>query len=96
MSAPSGKIVADWTEFGHHFQIEELEKPVLKGAGMRTHRLWDNGAPALGGQWAYGLEQARSWANYTTRCSYSSRISFLEMRVHVLESEIYGKREEAR
>lgn len=88
MKSPTGDIVADWTEFGHHFQIEKLLEPKLVGAGMRTHRLWDNGYPATGGQWHYDEEGARERANYNLCCDYGGRIRWLENRVNVLSRRL--------
>lgn len=84
---PTGEIVADWTEFGHHFQIEKLDPPVQKGSGLRHYRLWDGGEPALGWQWCYDVESAKSRAEYLLNSSYIRRIEFLERRVHELEAE---------
>lgn len=88
MKYPTGTIVADWTEFGHRFQIEKLLEPKLVGAGLRTHRLWDNGHPATGGQWHYDEEGARDRASYLLLCEYSDRIRWLENRVGVLSRRL--------
>ena len=85
---PTGEIVKDWTEFGHHFQIEKLLKPWQKGASERNYRLWENGNPSLGGQYHYTIENAEARAEYVLRCDYAGRISWLERRVQTLESEI--------
>lgn len=84
----TGEIVKDWTEFGHHFQVKELLTPIQRGAGMRTHRLWDNGYPASGGQWHYDLAGALRRADYVLQDGYSNRIAWLEMRVAELEHEL--------
>jgi len=88
LAEPPG-IVEEWTEFGHHFQIERLAEPQRKGAGDRWYRLYDNGYPATGGQWHYTKENARSRADYLLHCSYADRISYLERRVAYLEGQIY-------
>lgn len=87
---PTGNITADWHEFGHHFQIELLREPVMKGATPRSYRLWDNGAPALGGQWQHTEASARAWADYRTKCDYVTRIAWLEDRVHQLEAALWA------
>lgn len=81
------KVAKQWNEFGHNFIIEELPEPRLVGAGYRTHRLWDNGRPAYGGQWHYDVEGAESRAHYVLLCDYNSRIAFLENEVNVLRRE---------
>lgn len=85
-------VVKDWTEFGHYFQIELLAEPKMVGAGLRTHRLWDNDFPAVGGQWHYDLEGAVARAEYVLQCDYGSRIRWLETRVMVLERELHEAR----
>jgi hypothetical protein len=82
-------VVKEWTEFGHHFQVELLAEPKQVGAGLRTHRLWDNGSPASGGQWHYDLDGAVARAEYVLQCEYGARIHWLEQRVNVLERELH-------
>lgn len=88
MNQPTGPIVKDWAEFGHHFQIEQLLEPVRKGAGTRPYRLWDNGSPCLGHQWCYTIESAEKAAGYMLECSYVRRIEYLEQWVARLEGRI--------
>ncbi len=80
-----GTMVWEHVEFGHRFQVFALAKPDAKGRGFR---LYDNGHPALGGQWHYTLENAQERAEYVTKGSYSQRIGYLEQRVQVLEAQI--------
>jgi hypothetical protein len=77
--------VWDHVEFGHHFEVFEVDEPGPKG---RRLRLYDNGSPAYGGQWHYTLENAKERAEYLTMCSYVDRIEYLEQRVQALESEL--------
>ena len=76
-----------WThaEFGHIFEVFALATPDAKG---RAFQLYDNGHPALGGQWHYTLENAQVRAKYVTKSSYIQRIEYLEQRVQVLEAQI--------
>lgn len=80
-------------EFGHHFQIERLNPPVKKGAGLREFRLWENGYPCQGGQWQYSEDSARRWARYVTESSYIRRIQWLEDQLRAREKEIHHLRE---
>lgn len=80
------KVVWERVEFGHAFAVVELDTPDSKG---RTLRLYDNGQPALGGQWHYTLENAKERAEYVLRGSYSQRIGYLEQRVQKLEAELW-------
>lgn len=99
MPSPQGRVVLDWKEFGHHFQVEELDPPVLKGAGYRTHRLWNNGYPAVGWQWCYDLAGARRSASYLLQHSYVNRIEYLEREVHrlmIVEAKANGTYMEAK
>ena len=73
------------TEFGHVFSVVKLDKPGPKG---RMFRLFDNGQPALGGQWHYTVANAIARAEYVLQGSYSRRIAYLEQRVQVLEAQI--------
>jgi hypothetical protein len=81
------KAVMEWehVEFGHRFQVFALALQDAKGRG---YRLYDNGHPALGGQWHYTLENAKARAAYMVQGSYSRRIAYLEQRVQVLEAQI--------
>lgn len=88
---PSGEICADWTEFGHRFQIEIIDPPIRVGAGNRTHRLWDNGEPAYGGQWHYSQAGAERRAAVILASDYSRRIAYLECQVSTLERLAEGK-----
>lgn len=76
-------------EFGHKFRLMEL--PLLDRKG-RKYRLYDNGSPALGGQWHYTIENAIARAEYVVRCDYVSRIEYLEQRVQNLERELHHDR----
>ncbi len=73
-------------EFGHCFEVFELEVPDSKG---RKFRLWDNGKPAFGGQWHHTLENAKKRAEYLLQGSYSQRIGYLQQRVQVLEAKLF-------
>ncbi len=77
------------TEFGHVFSVVKLDEPGPKG---RMFRLFDNGQPALGGQWHYTVANAIARAEYVLQGSYSRRIAYLEQRVQVLEAQIEGRR----
>lgn len=83
MTDPS--VVWESKEFGHSFIVFKLSAPDRKG---RKFHLWDNGSPAIGGQWHYTLENAQERAKYLLRSSYVRRIEYLEQRVQVLESKI--------
>lgn len=76
-------------EFGHTFVVENFTPPDSKG---RAFRLYDNGTPALGGQWHYTLHNAIARASYIVQGEYSRRIAYLEQRVQVLERELYHDR----
>ena len=78
----------EWShvEFGHTFLVEHLDKPDAKG---RRFRLYDNGCPALGGQWHYTLDNAIARAKYILQGDYSRRIAYLEQRVQNLERQLY-------
>ena len=80
-----GKRAWERIEFGHHFEVFLLAKPGSKG---RSFQLWDNGGPALGGQWHHTLVNAQERAEYVMRGSYIRRIEYLEQRVQVLEAQI--------
>lgn len=82
------ELVTLWerTEFGHSFLIVQLPMPDSKG---RKFRLYDNGTPALGGQWHYTVENAIARARYVLKGDYASRISYLEQRVKNLERELH-------
>lgn len=86
---PTGNIVNSWVEFGHHFQVEAIDPPKLVGAGDRHFRLWDNGQPAIGGQWHYTFEGAMERAEYLLHGDYVGRISYLEQRVQTLEARCF-------
>ena len=73
-------------EFGHTFIVEQLKQPDAKG---RLFRLFDNGMPALGGQWHYTLINAIARARYIVQGDYVRRIAFLEQRVQNLERTLY-------
>ena len=75
-------------EFGHVFSVIELDEPGPKG---RMFRLFDNGHPAIGGQWHYTITNAIARAKYLLQGSYVSRIEYLEQRVQVLESKLAEK-----
>ncbi len=81
----SGEIVRDWSEFGHRFQIEKLDPPVLRGAGLRYYRLWHNTWPCKGWQWCYDIESAKSNANYVLNCYYGDKVRKLEQRNNELQ-----------
>lgn len=89
-----GEIVESWTEFGHTFEIEKLAQPVRRGVTLRHYRLWENGQPALGGQWHCSIESARTRAKYVTRSSYISRVEFLELCLNKLQTQLYETRKE--
>lgn len=89
MIHPTGRIVFDRKEWGIHHQIEELQFPLLRGAGLRRYRLWENGNPAIGNQYHYDLESAVASAQYLLEFTYNRRIEWLELRVSQLESERY-------
>lgn len=85
-----GRIVHEKTdELGHTAQVEELVVPILRGAGLRTHRLWLDGKPAAGRQWHYCFEDAVEDSEYLFKYGYIERIRWLENRVGRLESELY-------
>lgn len=81
-------VVAQWWEADHHFLIEQLDVPVLKGAQVRTHRLYCDGEPASGGQWHHSEESARWRAGFIAQCTWSARVRYLENRVVELEREL--------
>lgn len=81
-------VVWGLTEFGHQFKVHKLQLKDRKGRGFR---LYDNGEPALGGQWHYTLQNAKARARYILQGSYSRRISYLEQRVQNLERELYDE-----
>lgn len=80
-----GTRLWEHVEFGHRFEVFELH--VADGKG-RKFRLYDNGHPALGGQWHHSLDTAQERAEYLLRGSYVQRIAYLEQRVQVLEAQI--------
>lgn len=80
------EVVWVHVEFGHTFRVVKLTRPGPKG---RMFRLYDNGRPALGGQWHYNRMSAIARAKYVLQGSYSRRIAYLEQRVQVLERELY-------
>lgn len=84
-----GEVVAEWVEFGHHFQIEKLLEPLRRGASDRYYRLWDNGHPHSGGQWHYDIAGAKSRARYALICDYAGRIAFLELEVNSLRRQLH-------
>lgn len=88
MDVEPRKIVEEFSNAGHYFQIEELDPPILKGATMRTHRLWIDGDPARGAQYHHSLEFARKEAEYRALSTHISRIAWLESRVRSLEAAL--------
>lgn len=68
-----------------YVEVEELEQPVLRGASMRTHRVWQNGRLASGGAWRHRLEDAIDQANYLVTTTYAGQLSMLNQRVSKLE-----------
>lgn len=88
-SKPAGEIV--WSlrneDNGDLLEVERLDEPVLKGAGLRTHRLWRNGRPEVGCQWHYDLEGAKKWANYRMEADLYRRVEHLKRMVHDLQAE---------
>ena len=80
------RVVWGHTEFGHVFSVRALNVPDRKG---RSFRLFDNGDPALGGQWHYTLQNAIERARYLLRGTYIQRIEYLEERVQILEADLH-------
>lgn len=74
-------VVIAWEQDGHSFRIERLEEPVQRGATLRTHRLYCDGEPALGGQWHTSVESAQERASYICQSTLYSRIRWLENRL---------------
>lgn len=68
-------------------EVEQLDRPVLRGASLRTHRLWENGRLAGGGAWRHSLEDAIAQADYLVIWAYGSKLSLLNTRVSRLEAQ---------
>jgi hypothetical protein len=89
---PTGEIVWTLQSEGALFEVERLITPVLRGAGMRTHRLWRNGQPATGHQWCYTLADAQYWAEWIATRDLKLQLSKLKTRVLELESKLARER----
>lgn len=89
--AITGPVVYERTELGRTFQVERLAEPVVKGAGARLFRLWEDGSPSLGGQWQYSVDDAMERIDYVLRSYYADRLRFLEERVRKLEKMLYER-----
>lgn len=85
---PQGEIVWYLRSGDDLYQVEHLTTPVLRGAGLRTHRLWYNGSPAVGHQWCYSLDDAKWWAEWLVERDLKIQISRLKTRVLDLESRL--------
>lgn len=89
---PQGEIVWHLRSGDDVYQVEKLVTPVLRGAGLRTHRLWRNSGPAVGHQWCYSLEDAQWWAEWLIERDLKMQISLLKTRVLDLESRLSRER----
>lgn len=87
-SNPTGQIVETTRIEGRVFQIEKLDPPVRRGAGLRYYRLWEDGRPSFGGAWHYTLESAQRRITYVVEGSVISQRDRLLNYVNVLEREI--------
>lgn len=86
---PTGTIIHEFSENGHHFQVELLTEPNITGRGnKRPYRLWHNGTPALGGQWHYTIDGALRRAQYVMQGHYAEKIACLERQVVECERRI--------
>lgn len=75
-------------------EVEELVRPVLRGASVRTHRLWQDGSLAGYGAWRHSLEDAVKQADYLIEVDRVAKLSMLEQRVQKLEATISALRAE--
>lgn len=89
---PAGEVVWTLQVDDDLFEVEHLTTPVLRGAGMRTHRLWRNGSPAVGHQWCYSLDDAKWWAEWIMERDLKIQVSKLKTRVLDLESKLAHQR----
>lgn len=88
MSAPLGVIEIVHYENGHKYMAERLDPPVLRGNHYRYYRLWEDGVPAIGHQWAYDREHAaRSIAEMCETSAYQT-IERLKTRINLLENSL--------
>lgn len=94
MSEPTGKIILAWREDGVRWRVEKLDKPVLRGAGLREYRLWRDNYPASGGQWHYTIEGALWRAEYEMHCRYSDKLNAAILRINILEKANFLLRHE--
>lgn len=69
-----------------HIEVEELAVPALRGASLRTHRVWQNGSLAGGGAWRHSLEDAIAQADYLVIQHYAAKVSVQDQRVNKLEA----------
>lgn len=70
---------------GKTYTIELLNPPVIRGAGLRTHRLRVNGVPASGRQYHYGLEGALKSIEFLVQYTHHQQLAALNTRVTQLE-----------
>jgi hypothetical protein len=82
-------VVAELKDEYKHFQIEKLDPPIQKGAGLRYYRLWEDGYPASGWQWCYNLDHAIENAKYIMERNLYQKINLLKERVRQLEAQLY-------
>jgi len=68
-----------------HIEVEELVKPVRRGATLRTHRVWQNDSLAGYGAWRHSLEDAIAHADYLVTRYYGAKLAILNQRVSRLE-----------
>ena len=85
-----GRIVYQRLEqrepFRINIEVEELVEPVLKGAGLRTHRIWIDGKLGNGHTYQYSLEDAIACADTLVQSYNGTQVSMLWNRVNVLQA----------
>lgn len=70
-----------------HIEVEELVHPVMRGASLRTHRLWENGGLSSGGAYSWSLIDAIERADYLVQRCISAKNEMLEIRANRLAAE---------
>lgn len=69
-------------------EVEELSDPVLRGASMRTHRVWVNGKIANGAGYQPSLDAAVRACRYLEKQSLADKLSYQNKRVEMLETKL--------
>lgn len=79
-----GEVVHTHVDGDTTYQVEKLDPPVLRGAGLRHYRLWANGLPCQGRQFQYDLPAALQNIEFMVKRGHHERVRMLESRISQL------------